>query len=267
MGDGVGVKRTVEHQGEAKTPTQRSLTFETPNSRPTADAMHQFAESSVRYFPARLFGPLRSAVLSKRPPWAASGAPNDRNGYNSRMTRDQAIHLLREYVVSESLIRHALAVEASMRAYARHLNEDEERWGLVGLLHDFDYERWPEPPHHTREGAIILRGLGVDEEIIEAILPHAEWNEIPRDTPLKKALFAVDELSGFITAVAYVRSTRSLMDVDARSVRKKMKDKAFARAVRREDITGGAELLEVDLDEHIERCIAALRGVRGELGL
>ncbi|MFN3652296.1 MAG: HDIG domain-containing metalloprotein [Armatimonadota bacterium] len=183
------------------------------------------------------------------------------------MTRDEALSLLHEYTESESLRKHAYAVEASLRAYARKLGEDEQKWALTGLLHDFDYERWPEPPAHTQEGAKILRKRGVDEEVVEAILSHAEWNEIPRDTPLKKALFAVDELSGFITAVAYVRPSRSLSEVDVKSVRKKMKDKAFARAVRREDITEGAALLGVEVDEHIATCIAALQEIHEELGL
>ena len=183
------------------------------------------------------------------------------------MNRPEALDLLHAYTESESLRKHAYAVEASMRAYARKLGADEERWGLVGLLHDFDYERWPEPPAHTQEGAKILRERGVDEEIIEAILSHAEWNEIPRDTPLKQTLFAVDELSGFITAVAYVRPSRSLAEVDVKSVRKKMKDKAFARAVRREDITEGAALLGVDVDEHIQTCLTALQSIHETLGL
>ena len=183
------------------------------------------------------------------------------------MTRKEALALLHEYTPSESLRKHAYAVEASMRAYAHRLGEDEERWGLTGLLHDFDYERWPDPPAHTREGALILRQLGVDEEIIEAILSHAEWNEIPRDTPLKRALFAVDELSGFITAVAYVRPNRLLSEVDVKSVRKKMKDKAFARAVRREDITEGAALMGMEVDDHIAVCLDALQGIHEALGL
>ncbi len=183
------------------------------------------------------------------------------------MSREEAQALLHEYTQGESLRRHGYAVEASMRAYARLLGEDEERWGLVGLLHDFDYERFPEPPEHTQKGAEILRARGVDEEVIEAILSHAEWNEIPRDTPLKKALFAVDELSGFITAVAYVRPSRSLAEVDMNSVRKKMKDKAFARAVRREDIIDGAALLGVTVEEHIATCLAALQGIHVELDL
>jgi putative nucleotidyltransferase with HDIG domain len=183
------------------------------------------------------------------------------------MTRDESLKLLHAYTESESLRKHAYAVEAAMRAYARRFGQDEERWGLTGLLHDFDYERWPEPPAHTREGARILRERGVDEEIVEAILSHAEWNEIARDTPLKKTLFAVDELCGFITAVAYVRPSRSLAEVGVKAVRKKMKDKAFARAVRREDITQGAELLGLDVDEHIATCIEALKSIHAELGL
>jgi len=183
------------------------------------------------------------------------------------MTRPEALDLLHEYTPSESLRKHAYAVEAAMRAYARRLGEDEERWGLTGLLHDFDYERWPDPPAHTREGARILRERGVDEEIVQAILSHVEWNEIPRDTPLKKALFAVDELCGFITAVAYVRPSRSLAEVDVKAVRKKMKDKAFARAVRREDITEGAALLGAEVDEHVATCLQALQAIHAELGL
>ncbi|MGV3719523.1 MAG: HDIG domain-containing metalloprotein [Actinomycetota bacterium] len=183
------------------------------------------------------------------------------------MERDEALALLHEFTQSESLRKHAYAVEASVRAYARLLGENEERWGLVGLLHDFDYERWPEAPDHTQKGAEVLRERGVDEEVVEAILSHAEWNEISRDTPLKKAIFAVDELSGFITAVAYVRPSRALAEVDVKSVRKKMKDKAFARAVRREDITEGAELMGVEVDQHIATCLAALQGIHTELGL
>src|SRR5438094_3257718 len=148
-----------------------------------------------------------------------------------------------------------------MRHYAAHFGENVETWSVTGLIHDFDYERWQNPPDHTREGAKILRERGVDEEIVQAILSHAEWNEIPRDTLLKKALFAVDELCGFITAVAYVRPSRSLAEVDVKAVRKKMKDKAFARAVRREDITDGAALLGVDPDEHVATCIEALQGI------
>jgi len=183
------------------------------------------------------------------------------------MTRAEALALLHEYTASDSLRRHAYAVEAAMRAWAPRLGGDPERWGLVGLLHDFDYERWPDPPDHTQQGAALLRARGVDEEVVEAILSHAEWNRIPRDTPLKAALFAVDELCGFLTAVAYVRPSRSLAEVDVRSVRKKLKDKAFARAVRREDITEGAALLGVEPDDLIAGTLAALQGIHAELGL
>jgi putative nucleotidyltransferase with HDIG domain len=183
------------------------------------------------------------------------------------MTRDEALALLHEYTQSESLRKHAYAVEAAMRAYARKLGGDEEVWGLTGLLHDFDYERWPEPPEHTQKGAIILRERGVAEEVVRAILSHAEWNEIPREAPMEKALFAVDELAGFITAVAYVRPSRKLADVDVAAVKKKMKDKAFARAVRREDITEGAALLGVPVEEHIGTVVAALQGISDQLGL
>jgi len=183
------------------------------------------------------------------------------------VTRDTALALLHEYTASESLRKHAYAVEAAMRAYARRFGADEERWGVVGLLHDFDYERYPDPPEHTQKGAAILRDRGVDEETIQAILSHAEWNRIPRETPLQKTLFAVDELAGFITACAYVRPNRSLAEVDVRAVRKKMKDKAFARAVRREDITGGAELLGVELDEHIAVVLQAMQTDHERLGL
>jgi putative nucleotidyltransferase with HDIG domain len=184
------------------------------------------------------------------------------------VNREQADQLLREYTKDEALIKHALAVEAAMRHYARVRGADEERWGAVGLLHDFDYERYPQPPDHTRQGAEILRAAGVDEEIVGAMLSHAEWNrdEYPLDSPLRKTLFAVDELCGFIIAVALVRPHR-LEGMEPKSVRKKMKDKRFAAAVSREDITKGAELLELDLDEHIGHCIAALQSIADSLGL
>ncbi len=184
------------------------------------------------------------------------------------MTRDEAWTLLNEYTQNESLIKHALGVEAAMRHYANLLGGDLDRWGVVGLIHDFDYERWPEPPDHTRKGAEILAERGVDEEIIGCILSHAEWNldEHPRDTPMRKALFAVDELVGFIVAVALVRPEK-LNGMKSSSVKKKMKQKSFAAAVNRDDITKGAELLDMSLDEHINNCIAALQEVKGELGL
>jgi putative nucleotidyltransferase with HDIG domain len=183
------------------------------------------------------------------------------------MDRDEALQLLHEYTQSDSLRKHAYAVEAAMRAYAPRFGGDPEVWGITGLLHDFDYERWPDPPEHTRQGAAILRERGYPEEIVLAILSHAEWNDVPRDMPMFKALFAVDELAGFITAVAYVRPTRSLADTEVSSVKKKMKDKAFARAVRREDITDGAALLGISVDEHIQTVLDAMRGIAGELGL
>ncbi len=183
------------------------------------------------------------------------------------MNRDEAWNLLTEFTQSDSLLRHAMAVEAALRRCAGRFGDDAELWGVTGLLHDFDYERWPNPPDHTREGARLLRERSVDEEIVGAILSHAEWNqaEYPLDRPLRKALFAVDELSGFILAVAYVRPKR-LQGMASNSVRKKMKQKSFAAAVRREDIERGAQLLELPLDTHIEEVIAALQPIREKLG-
>lgn len=187
------------------------------------------------------------------------------------MNRSDAWNLLTEFTPSESLRKHALAVEAAMRYYAvkSGLPPDEaELWGVTGLIHDFDYERWPNPPNHTREGARILRERGVAEEIVGAILSHAEWNRDthPLDRPLRKTLFAVDELCGFVTAVAYVRPEK-LQGMAAASVRKKMKTKSFAAAVKREDIEQGAALLGITLDEHITNVITALQSVAGPLGL
>lgn len=184
------------------------------------------------------------------------------------MTRDDALALLKEFTQSESLRKHAYAVEAAMRHYAGRFGEDPETWGITGLIHDFDYERWPNPPEHTREGVRILRDRGVPDEIVAAILSHATWNwdEFPLDRPLRKTLFAVDELCGFVTAVAYVRPEK-LAGMGASSVRKKMKQKSFAAAVKREDIEQGAQLLGFPLDEHIENVIAAMQGIAKELGL
>ncbi len=184
------------------------------------------------------------------------------------MTREEAWTLLTEYTPSESLRRHSLAVEAAMRHYARHFSEPEALWGLVGVLHDFDYERWPDPPDHTRKGADILRERGVDEIVVGAILSHAEWNldAYPRDTRLRKTLFAVDELCGFITAVALMRPDK-LAGMTAKSVKKKMKQKSFAAAVSRDDITNGAELIELSLDEHINHTIQALQSIAVDLDL
>jgi predicted hydrolase (HD superfamily) len=165
-----------------------------------------------------------------------------------------------------------LAVEAAMRAYAARFGEDAERWGLTGLVHDFDYERWPNDAHsptqeHPAEGVRILRARGWPEDILEAILGHATYSGVPRTTLLAKTLFAVDELTGLVTATALVRPSRSVHEVDARSVRKKMKDKAFARGVSREDVLAGAEALGVDLDEHIGVVVAAMQGSAEALGL
>jgi len=187
-------------------------------------------------------------------------------------TRDSALELVREYTASESLRRHMYAVETAMRAYARHFGEDEERWGLTGLVHDFDYERWPNEAHspdreHPAEGVRILRGLGYPEDILEAILGHATYSGVPRRTRMAQALFAVDELTGLITATALVKPSRSVHEVEAKSVRKRMKDKAFARGVNRDDIILGAQELGVELDEHIQRVIDAMKGDAERLGL
>jgi len=183
------------------------------------------------------------------------------------MTRDAAWELLTEYTKSESLLRHALAVEASMREYARIFGEDEERWGIVGLLHDFDYERWPEPPDHPLKGAAILEELGYPEDVIYAIKSHADYLELPRVDNMSKALYAVDEMSGFVMAVALVRPSRSVHDVKVSSVKKKMKDKAFARAIDRDMLRAGAEDLGVELDRHIATVIGALQKAADQLGL
>ncbi len=182
------------------------------------------------------------------------------------MTRHEAMELLSEYTEGESLRRHALAVEASMRAYASHLGEDEEKWGLVGLLHDFDYERYPDATDHPIKGAAILEERGVSGEIRRAILGHATYTGVERDTKMAKVLFACDELCGFIYACAVVRPNK-IADMKAKSVRKKMKDKGFARAVSRDDIREGAEEAGFDLTEHITFVIEAMRGISGELGL
>ncbi len=184
------------------------------------------------------------------------------------MTRDEAWNLLCEYTASESLRKHALAVEAAMRHYAALGGADEHTWALAGLLHDFDYERWPEPPDHTREGARILRERALDEEIVGAILAHANWNldEYPRDRPIRKTLFAVDELCGFITACALVRPGK-LDGLEPKSVKKKMKTASFAASVSRDDIRDGAQLLDLELDDHIRNCVTALTQIAPQLGL
>ena len=184
------------------------------------------------------------------------------------MNRSDAWGIVCEFVASDALRKHMLAVEAAMRYYAEKQGEDVELWGAVGLIHDFDYERWPEPPDHTREGARILRERGIDEEIVGAMLSHADWNHdaFPLDRPVRIALSAVDELCGFITAVSLVRPTR-IEGLEPKSVKKKLKTPAFAASVNRDDVTRGAELLGISLDEHIANCIAALRRVAPSLGL
>jgi len=179
---------------------------------------------------------------------------------------------MHEYTASDSLRKHMLSVEAAMRAYAEHFGEDAERWGLAGLIHDFDYERFPNAEHspsaeHPSEGVRLLRERGWPEDILQAILGHAAYTNVARETRMARALFAVDELTGLITATALVKPTRSVHDVDARSVRKKMKDKAFAKGVSREDVMVGVQELGVDLDQHIQFVIDAMRRVADAIGL
>ncbi len=187
-------------------------------------------------------------------------------------SRPDALALMHEFTTTDSLRKHMLAVEASMRAYAEHFGEDVERWGLTGLMHDFDYERWPNQEHapttgHPSEGVRMLRERGWPEDILEAILGHAQYTGVPRTSRMAKTLFAVDELTGLITATALVKPSRSVHEVDAKSVRKKMKDKAFARGVNREDVVNGAAELGVDLDTHIQFVIDAMRRAAGAIGL
>jgi putative nucleotidyltransferase with HDIG domain len=181
--------------------------------------------------------------------------------------RGTAWGLLTEFTQSESLRKHALAVEACMRAYASKAGADEELWGMVGLLHDFDYEKYPSPQEHPYKGCEILKERGYSEEVRRAIMSHAQYSGVARISPMEKTLFACDELAGFITACALVKPGKSLNEVEARSVRKKMKDKAFARSVHREDILQGAADLALDLEEHIGFCIEAMKPIAGELGL
>lgn len=184
------------------------------------------------------------------------------------MARTDDLALLREYVQNEGLVRHMFAVEAAVRAYARKFGEDEDLWGTAALLHDFDYERWPNPPDHPLQGSQILRKRGYPEEVIYAILSHADYlqDQYPRKSPLDKTLYACDELCGFITACALVRPER-LVGLKAASVRKKMKTASFAAAVNRDDIVRGAADLGVDINEHIDFCIEALQAIAPELGL
>jgi putative nucleotidyltransferase with HDIG domain len=183
------------------------------------------------------------------------------------MNREQAWEILCEFTKSDSLRRHALAVEACVGAYARKLGEDEAKWSVTALLHDFDYEMHPDAPDHPMKGEPILAERGVEEEIRRAILSHANYSGVPRVSTLEKTLFACDELAGFLTAVSYVKPSRSIAEVDVTSVRKKLRDKGFARSVSRDDIMNGAAELGLDLDRHIEFCITAMRDRAEELGL
>jgi putative nucleotidyltransferase with HDIG domain len=184
------------------------------------------------------------------------------------LNRDDAWQLLTEYTKSDSLLKHAMAVEAALRGYARAFGEDEDDWGVTALLHDFDYERWPTLGEHPNKGAEILRSKGYPDWMIRAILSHAtEITGVTRENRLEKTLFACDELAGFITAASLVRPSRSVMDLEAASVRKRMKDKAFARGVKREDLIAGAELLGIPLDEHITNVIGFMREKADDLGL
>ncbi len=187
-------------------------------------------------------------------------------------TRQEAWALLCEYTQNENLRKHALAVEACVQAYARKFDADEELWGLTALLHDFDYERWPNDAHHpTQEhpyqGSKILRERGYPEEMIRAILSHADYCGVPRQAPLEHTLFACDELAGFLTACALVKPGKSIFEVEPDSVKRKLKDKAFARGVNRQDVIRGAEELGVPLEEHIGFCIEAMRSIADQLGL
>jgi len=183
------------------------------------------------------------------------------------MNRDQALEILYEFTKSEGLRRHALAVETCVTAYARKFGEDEEKWSVTALLHDFDWEIHPQLPDHPTKGEAILAERGVSQEIRRAILSHADFTGVPRQSPLEKTLFACDELAGFITAVSYVKPNRSIFEVDTPSVRKKMKDKAFARSVNRQDIVNGARELGVDLEQHIDFCVKAMQERADQLGL
>jgi putative nucleotidyltransferase with HDIG domain len=183
------------------------------------------------------------------------------------MDRNQAWEIVCEFVQSESLRKHMLAVEACVAAYARQFGEDEQKWAVTALLHDFDWEIHPEAPDHPMKGESILAERGVDEDIRRAILSHADYSGVPRVSRLEKTLFACDELAGFLTACSYVKPSRSIHEVEVKGVRKKLKDKAFARNVNRDDIVKGTAEMGIDLDQHIEFCIRAMQAKAAELGL
>jgi putative nucleotidyltransferase with HDIG domain len=196
-----------------------------------------------------------------------TGEGKEKTGQKTMINRDSAWILLCEFTQSESLRKHMLAVEACMRAYARKFGEDEDKWGITGLLHDFDYEKYPTPQEHPFVGNKVLEERGYPEEMRRAILSHADYSGVKRESRMEKTLYACDELAGFITATALVKPGKSLAEVEAKSVRKKMKDKAFARSVNRDDIINGAADMGVDLEEHIAFCIEAMKAVAPELGL
>jgi putative nucleotidyltransferase with HDIG domain len=182
-------------------------------------------------------------------------------------TRDEAWSLLTEYTQNDRLLKHGLAVEAAVRGYARLFGEDEDAWGIVALLHDFDYERWPSAEDHPYRGCEILRAQGYPEYVMRAILSHADYSGVPRESRLEHTLFACDEMAGFVTAAALVRPSRSVLDLEAKSVKKRMKDKAFARAVPRDDLRRGADGIGLPLDEHVTNVIAFMRERAEDLGL
>src|SRR5215470_17072513 len=183
------------------------------------------------------------------------------------LNRERAWALLTEYTKSESLLKHAMAVEAAVRGYARQFGEDEELWGITALLHDFDYERYPDLADHPVRGSEILRAQGYPEPLIRAILSHGDHTGVKRESKLEHTLFACDELAGFITAASLVRPSKSVLDLEASSVKKRMKDKAFARGVKREDLVEGAAALGIPLEEHIANVIGFMRERADELGL
>ncbi|HEX6324184.1 MAG TPA: HD domain-containing protein [Vicinamibacterales bacterium] len=183
------------------------------------------------------------------------------------VNRSDAYNLMTEYTQSESLRKHMLAVEAAVRGYAREFGENEEEWGIVALLHDFDYEKWPSREDHPYRGVEILKGKGYPEWVTRAILSHADYSGVPRESRLEKTLFACDEMAGFITAAALIRPSKSVLDLEAKSVIKRMKDKAFARAVPREDLRKGAEELGLPLEEHVANVIRFMREHADALGL
>ena len=182
-------------------------------------------------------------------------------------TRDEAMALLRQYTEGPGLLKHALSVEAALRAHAGRLGQDEHAWGLVGLLHDFDYERWPDAENHPYRGAEILRERGYPEFVVRAVMSHADYTGVARESRLERVLFACDEMAGFITAAALVRPSKSVLDLEASSVVRRMKDKAFARAVKREDLHKGAEAIGLPLADHIANVIEAMRQKAEDLGL